>query len=112
MRTQHPAGRELATAGSSAYLVEGDAKCAHPVGLRFYPGSTKLRATVEERTDAADAPVSDFFAGANRRSRPVEATSYQITSTAFATEPCRRLRVAVPDSDKPPFRVRLAFVSV
>jgi glucose/arabinose dehydrogenase len=31
------------------------------VGLRFYPGSTQLWATVEERTDAADVPVADFF---------------------------------------------------
>ncbi len=31
------------------------------VGLRFYPGSTQLWATVEERTDAADVKVADFF---------------------------------------------------
>jgi glucose/arabinose dehydrogenase len=31
------------------------------VGLRLYPGSTQLWASVEERTDAVDVPVSDFF---------------------------------------------------
>ena len=31
------------------------------VGLRFYPGSNQLWATVQERTDAADVPVADFF---------------------------------------------------
>jgi len=31
------------------------------VGLRFYPGSSQLWATVQERTDAADVPVADFF---------------------------------------------------
>src|SRR6478672_2712773 len=76
------AGKMYLTIGSSADLVTGDPELraaihrynpdgkAHEVvatglrntvGLRFYPGSTELWATVEERTDAVDVPVSDFF---------------------------------------------------
>jgi glucose/arabinose dehydrogenase len=75
-------GKMYLTIGSSADLVTGDPETraaihrynpdgtAHEVvatglrntvGLRFYPGSTQLWATVEERTDAADVPVADFF---------------------------------------------------
>src|SRR4051812_21896929 len=76
------AGKMYLTIGSSADLVTGDPELRaavhrynpdgtgheviatglrNTVGLRFYPGSTRLWATVEERTDAADVPVSDFF---------------------------------------------------
>ena len=76
------AGKMYLTIGSSGDLVTGDpaARAAihrynpdgtgdeivagglrNTVGLRFYPGTTQLWATVEERTDAADVPVSDFF---------------------------------------------------
>jgi glucose/arabinose dehydrogenase len=76
------ASKMYLTIGSSADLVTGDPEMraaihrynpdgtAHEVvatglrntvGLRFYPGSTQLWATVEERTDAADVPVADFF---------------------------------------------------
>src|SRR3954449_10007234 len=76
------AGKMYLTIGSSGDLVTGDPEMraaihrynpdgtAHEVvatglrntvGLRFYPGTTQLWATVEERTDAADVPVADFF---------------------------------------------------
>src|SRR4051812_8329177 len=76
------AGKMYLTIGSSADLVTGDPELRaaihrynsdgtghetiatglrNTVGLRFYPGSTQLWATVEERTDAVDVPVSDFF---------------------------------------------------
>jgi glucose/arabinose dehydrogenase len=77
-------GRMYLTIGSSGDLVVGDPEMRaaihrynpdgtghevvasglrNTVGLRFYPGSTQLWATVEERTDAADVPVADFFTG-------------------------------------------------
>jgi glucose/arabinose dehydrogenase len=76
------AGKMYLTIGSSGDLVTGDPELRaaihrynpdgtghetiatglrNTVGLRFYPGSTQLWATVEERTDSADVPVSDFF---------------------------------------------------
>jgi glucose/arabinose dehydrogenase len=76
------AGKMYLTIGSSGDLVTGDPELRaaihrynpdgsgheviatglrNTVGLRFYPGSTQLWATVEERTDAVDVPVSDFF---------------------------------------------------
>jgi glucose/arabinose dehydrogenase len=76
------AGKLYLTIGSSGDLVTGDPELRaaihrynpdgtghevvatglrNTVGLRFYPGSTQLWATVEERTDAADVPVADFF---------------------------------------------------
>ena len=76
------AGKLYLTVGSSGDLVTGDPEMRaaihrynpdgsghevvatglrNTVGLRFYPGSTQLWATVEERTDAVDVPVSDFF---------------------------------------------------
>jgi glucose/arabinose dehydrogenase len=76
------AGKMYLTIGSSGDLVTGDPELRaaihrynpdgtghevvagglrNTVGLRFYPGSTQLWATVEERTDAADIPVADFF---------------------------------------------------
>lgn len=76
------AGKMYLTIGSSGDLVTGDPEMRaaihrfnpdgtgheviatglrNTVGLRFYPGTTQLWATVEERTDAADVPVSDFF---------------------------------------------------
>jgi glucose/arabinose dehydrogenase len=75
-------GKMYLTIGSSGDLVTGDPELRaaihrynpdgtghevvatglrNTVGLRFYPGSTQLWATVEERTDAADVPVADFF---------------------------------------------------
>ncbi len=75
-------GKMYLTIGSSADLVTGDPEMRaavhrynpdgsgheviatglrNTVGLRFYPGSTQLWATVEERTDAADVKVADFF---------------------------------------------------
>jgi glucose/arabinose dehydrogenase len=75
-------GKLYLTIGSSGDLVTGDPELRaaihrynpdgtghevvatglrNTVGLRFYPGSTQLWATVEERTDAADVPVADFF---------------------------------------------------
>jgi glucose/arabinose dehydrogenase len=68
--------------GSSADLVTGDPEdraainrynpdgtgheiyatgLRNPVGLRFYPGSSQLWVTVEERNDLGDELVSDFF---------------------------------------------------
>lgn len=68
--------------GSSADLVTGDPEMRaainrynpdgsgheilatglrNPVGLRFYPGSDRLWATVEERNDLGDGLVADFF---------------------------------------------------
>jgi glucose/arabinose dehydrogenase len=76
------AGKLYLTIGSSGDLVTGDPELRaaihrynpdgtghevvatglrNTVGLRFYPGSKQLWATVEERTDAVDVPVSDFF---------------------------------------------------
>jgi len=76
------AGKFYLTIGSSGDLVTGDPELRaavhrynpdgsgheviatglrNTVGLRFYPGSTQLWASVEERTDAVDVPVSDFF---------------------------------------------------
>jgi len=76
------ASKMYLTIGSSGDLVTGDPEVRaaihrynpdgtghetiatglrNTVGLRFYPGSTQLWATVEERTDAVDVPVSDFF---------------------------------------------------
>ncbi|HWC95499.1 MAG TPA: PQQ-dependent sugar dehydrogenase [Candidatus Sulfopaludibacter sp.] len=76
------AGKMYLTIGSSADLVTGDPEkraavhrynpdgtgdeivatgLRNTVGLRFYPGSTQLWATVEERTEAADVRVADFF---------------------------------------------------
>jgi len=76
------AGKLYLTIGSSGDLVTGDPELRaaihrynpdgtgheviatglrNTVGLRFYPGSTQLWATVEERTDAEDVPVSDFL---------------------------------------------------
>ncbi len=76
------AGKFYLTIGSSADLVTGDPELRaaihrynadgtghetvatglrNTVGLRFYPGTTQLWATVQERTDAADVPVADFF---------------------------------------------------
>jgi glucose/arabinose dehydrogenase len=75
-------GKMYLTIGSSGDLVTGDpeARAAihrynpdgtgdetiasglrNTVGLRFYPGSDQLWASVEERTDAVDVPVADFF---------------------------------------------------
>lgn len=76
------AGKLYLTIGSSGDLVTGDPELRaaihrynpdgtghevvatglrNTVGLRFYPGSDQLWATVEERTDAVDIPVADFF---------------------------------------------------
>ncbi len=76
------AGKMYLTIGSSGDLVTGDPEMRaavhrfnpdgsgheviatglrNTVGLRFYPGSTQLWATVEERTDAANVQVADFF---------------------------------------------------
>ena len=76
------AGKLYLTIGSSGDLVTGDPELRaaihrynpdgsghetvatglrNTVGLRFYPGSNQLWATVQERTDAADVPVADFF---------------------------------------------------
>ncbi len=76
------AGKMYLTIGSSGDLVTGDPEMRaavhrfnpdgtgdeiissglrNTVGLRFYPGTSQLWATVEERTDAAGIPVSDFF---------------------------------------------------
>jgi len=76
------AGKMYLTVGSSADLVTGDPEMraavhrynadgtAHEVistglrntvGLRFYPGTTQLWATVEERNDAPNVVVADFF---------------------------------------------------
>jgi glucose/arabinose dehydrogenase len=75
-------GKLYLTIGSSGDLVTGDPELRaaihrynpdgtghetvatglrNTVGLRFYPGSTQLWASVEERTDAADVAVADFF---------------------------------------------------
>jgi glucose/arabinose dehydrogenase len=76
------AGKMYLTIGSSADLVTGDPELRaavhrynpdgtgheliasglrNTVGLRFYPGSTQLWATVEERNDAPGVVVADFF---------------------------------------------------
>ena len=76
------AAKMYLTVGSSADLVTGDPEMRaavhrfnpdgtghevistglrNTVGLRFYPGTTQLWATVEERNDAPDVVVSDFF---------------------------------------------------
>lgn len=76
------AGKMYLTVGSSADLVTGDPEMRaavhrynpdgagheviatglrNTVGLRFYPGTTQLWATVEERNDAPDVVVADFF---------------------------------------------------
>src|ERR1035438_2011818 len=75
-------GKMYLTVGSSADLVTGDPEMRaavhrynadgtgheviatglrNTVGLRFYPGTTQLWATVEERTDASNVAVADFF---------------------------------------------------
>jgi glucose/arabinose dehydrogenase len=75
-------GKMYLTIGSSGDLLTGDPEAraaihrykpdgtAHEVvatglrntvGLRLYPGSSQLWATVQERTDAADVPVADFL---------------------------------------------------
>jgi len=75
-------GKMYLTIGSSGDLVTGDPEMRaaihrynpdgtgheaiagglrNTVGLRFYPGSTQLWASVEERTDAEGVPVADFF---------------------------------------------------
>src|SRR5216683_1483057 len=76
------AGKMYLTVGSSADLVTGDPDMRaavhrynpdgtghevvatglrNTVGLRFYPGTTQLWATVEERNDATNVVVADFF---------------------------------------------------
>src|SRR3954451_9152400 len=76
------AGKMYLTVGSSADLVTGDPEMRaavhrynpdgtgheviatglrNTVGLRFYPGTTQLWATVEERNDAPNVVVADFF---------------------------------------------------
>ncbi len=76
------AGKMYLTVGSSADLAIGDPEMRaavhrfnpdgtgheviatglrNTVGLRFYPGTTQLWATVEERNDAPDVVVADFF---------------------------------------------------
>lgn len=76
------AGKLYLTVGSSADLVTGDPPMRaavhrynpdgtgheviatglrNTVGLRFYPGTTQLWATVEERNDAPNVVVADFF---------------------------------------------------
>jgi glucose/arabinose dehydrogenase len=76
------AGKMYLTIGSSADLVTGDPEMRaavhrfnpdgtghetiatglrNTVGLRFYPGTTQLWATVEERNDAPNVVVADFF---------------------------------------------------
>ena len=76
------AGKMYLTIGSSGDLVTGDPEMRaaihrynpdgtghefvasglrNTVGLRLYPGSSQLWASVEERTDAGDVPVADFF---------------------------------------------------
>ena len=76
------AGKIYLTVGSSADLVVGDPEMRaavhrfnpdgtgheviatglrNTVGLRFYPGTKQLWATVEERNDAPDVVVADFF---------------------------------------------------
>ena len=76
------AGKIYLTVGSSADLVVGDPAMRaavhrfnpdgtgheviatglrNTVGLRFYPGTKQLLATVEERNDAPDVVVADFF---------------------------------------------------
>ena len=76
------AAKMYLTVGSSADLVTGDPEMRaavhrynpdgtghevistglrNTVGLRFYPGTTQLWATVEERNDAPDVVVADFF---------------------------------------------------
>jgi glucose/arabinose dehydrogenase len=76
------AGKMYLTIGSSADLVTGDPDMRaavhrfnpdgtghetiatglrNTVGLRFYPGTTQLWASVEERTDAPTILVADFF---------------------------------------------------
>src|SRR5437588_9091208 len=75
-------GKMYLTVGSSADLVTGDPEMRaavhrynpdgtghevvatglrNTVGLRFYPGTTQLWATVEERNDAPNVVVADFF---------------------------------------------------
>jgi glucose/arabinose dehydrogenase len=77
------AGKMYLTVGSSADLVTGDPEMRaainrynpdgsgheifatglrNTVGLRFYPGTTQLWATVEERNELGDGLVADFFA--------------------------------------------------
>ncbi len=76
------AGKLYLTVGTSADLVVGDPEMRgavhrynpdgtgheviatglrNTVGLRFYPGTTQLWATVEERNDAPGVVVADFF---------------------------------------------------
>jgi glucose/arabinose dehydrogenase len=76
------AGKMYLTVGSSADLVTGDPEMRaavhrfnpdgsgheviatglrNTVGLRYYPGTTQLWATVEERNDAPNVVVADFF---------------------------------------------------
>jgi glucose/arabinose dehydrogenase len=76
------AGKPYLTVGSSADLVTGDPEMRaavhrynpdgkgheaiatglrNTVGLRFYPGTTQLWATVQERNDAPNVVVADFF---------------------------------------------------
>src|ERR1051325_9883129 len=76
------AGKMYLTIGSSGDLVTGDPEMRaavhrynpdgtgheviatglrNTVGLRFYPGTTQLWATVEERNDAPNVVVADFF---------------------------------------------------
>jgi len=75
-------GKMYVTVGSSADLVTGDPEMRaainrynpdgsgheiiatglrNTVGLRFYPGTTQLWATVEERNELGDGLVADFF---------------------------------------------------
>jgi glucose/arabinose dehydrogenase len=77
------AGKMYVTVGSSADLVTGDPEnraainrynpdgsgheifatgLRNTVGLRFYPGTTQMWATVEERNELGDGLVADFFA--------------------------------------------------
>jgi glucose/arabinose dehydrogenase len=77
-----PAGKLYLTVGSSADLVTGDPEMRaavhrfnpdgtgheviatglrNTVGLRFYPGTTQLWSTVEERNDATNVVVADFL---------------------------------------------------
>jgi glucose/arabinose dehydrogenase len=77
-----PAGKLYLTVGSSADLVTGDpgmraavhrfnpdgtgheviaTGLRNTVGLRFYPGTTQLWSTVEERNDATNVVVADFL---------------------------------------------------
>jgi glucose/arabinose dehydrogenase len=76
------AGKMYVAVGSSADLVTGDPDnraainrynpdgsgheiyatgVRNPVGLRFYPGTDHLWATVEERNDLGDGLVADYF---------------------------------------------------